>query len=137
MSKFVEWDQSLDVKVGDMNNEHKIWINYINALHDEAAKKSSSSVVMRAFDAMLDYTVKHFGDEEEFLQKIGYPLFDEHKQAHEDFLAEIRSSQRALSSKGELERNFFADLKGWLVRHIKIVDTQYGNYTERMNKKAG
>ncbi|MDH5326402.1 MAG: bacteriohemerythrin [Gammaproteobacteria bacterium] len=137
MAKFVEWDQSLDVKVGDMNNEHKIWINYINTLHEEVANKSNSNAVMRAFDNMVDYTLKHFGDEEEYLKKIGYPLFDEHKKAHEDFLSEIRSSQRNLSSKGELEKHFFADLKGWLVRHIKIVDTQYGNFTERMERKAG
>ncbi|MDH5326400.1 MAG: bacteriohemerythrin [Gammaproteobacteria bacterium] len=137
MSKFVEWDQSLDVKVGDMNNEHKIWINYINALHDEVSKNSNATTVGRAFDAMYDYTLKHFGDEEEYLKKIGYPLFDEHKQAHEDFLNEIRNSQRKLSGTGSLPDTFFMDLKGWLIRHIKIVDTQYGNYTERMNKKVG
>ena len=137
MSNFVEWDESLNVKVSEMNSEHKTWINYINALHDEAAKNdgNNNNAVLRAFDAMLNYTLKHFGDEEEYLKKIGYPLFDEHKQAHEDFLAEIRNSQRKLAS-GALPATFFMDLKGWLVRHIKIVDTQYGNFTERMNKKA-
>lgn len=136
MAKFVEWDISLDVKVSDMNNEHKTWINYINMLYEEADNQGSSSAVMRAFDNMLDYTLKHFGDEEAYLQKIGYPLFDEHKQAHEDFLAQIRESKRNLSSRGELELHFFDDLKGWLIRHIKIVDTQYGNFSERMQKKA-
>lgn len=135
MSKFVEWDQSLDVKVSDMNNEHKIWINYINTLHDEVEKGSADSTVLRAFDAMLDYTLKHFADEEEYLKKIGYPLFDEHKQAHEEFLNDIRGNQRKLAS-GNLPKTFFQDLKGWLVRHIKIVDTQYGNFADRMQKKA-
>lgn len=136
MSKFVEWDQTLDVKVGDMNSEHKTWINYINALFEEVEKGSNQTNVSRAFDAMLDYTKKHFGDEEQFLKKIGYPLFDEHKQAHTDFLAEIANSQRKLGSTGGLPDTFFADLKGWLIRHIKIVDTQYGNYYDRMQKKA-
>ena len=131
---FMEWDSSLDVGVADMNGEHKTWIGYINSLHNLIEDNGNISSVTAAFDKMHAYTKEHFAHEEQFLQKINYPLFDDHKVAHEEFLAEMQTSKSRLTATGALDEEFFSKLRGWLVRHIRIVDTQYGEFSKRMKK---
>lgn len=131
----VTWDQSLDVKVSEMNSEHKQWILYINELHQAHVATKPKEFILSAYDRMFNYIREHFGHEENYLKDIKYPLFDEHKQAHEEFIEKIQDHRNILSKSGQLDENYFGFLSGWLIRHIKIVDTQYGNFVER--RKAG
>lgn len=132
---YIEWKPELDVLVESMNNEHKRWIGYINTLYESNKAKRSPSEILHAYDNMSDYTREHFGHEEEYLQRIDYPMFDVHKQEHTVFLEKIRDEKSKFNGT-EFHTDFFDFLGDWLLRHIKIVDIRYGEYTQRM-KKAG
>lgn len=133
---FVDWDSSLDVSVGQMNEEHKTWINYINRLHESVEGDKTKAEIVNAYDRMYNYTIEHFTSEQNYLKKINYPLYDDHLAAHEEFLAEMRTAKTQVSAVGTLDAEFFAKLRGWLFRHIRIVDTQYGEFSKRMKKAS-
>lgn len=133
---FLEWDSSLDVNVDEMNGEHKTWIGYINNLHDLVKSDASSSVIIGAFEKMHAFLKEHFKHEEQLLKTINYPLVDDHIAAHEDFLAEMIRAKSRMITTGTLDDEFFRKLQGWLVRHIRIVDTQYGEYTRKLKRAS-
>lgn len=133
---FLIWDQSLDVKVGKMNDEHKILIDYMNRLHDKYESKAPRGDILSALDALYNYTVEHFRDEEKYLSSINYPVFDAHKRTHEDLLSTFQTHKNAFKNGKDLGDQFFTFLRSWLTNHIKVSDVSYGNYAEKSKAKA-
>ncbi len=73
----------------------------------------------------MQYTVFHFGGEEKLMQEDKYPLFTEHKAAHDAFVETVKGLYQKLMEEGATED--FADqveqeITNWLIVHIKGMD---------------
>ena len=71
-----------------------------------------------------DYTIKHFGDEEEYMEKIGYSGLEAQKVAHQAFvdrLNEVNLEAVDGDQEGYL-RELIEFLLGWLANHILKMD---------------
>lgn len=76
MMTFFNWEDRYDLRVGDMNDEHKVLISKMNKLHDLNEAKATKQNIQIAFEDFAAYTVKHFKDEEVYLESISYPGLD-------------------------------------------------------------
>lgn len=132
MSKFFEWEDSLDLHINEMDSEHKQIVHYMNELYECYEKKSDKSVYEPILKDLYNYTVKHFKDEEEFFSKLDYPQADSHKYIHKDLLSKLDQNAKIVSEKG-LNEDLFFFLKMWLTAHISGIDMKYG---EIANKKV-
>ena len=75
----IEWDESrFSVLVDDMDEQHKMWINLINILHDSLIGEGSEITPETAIQEMLDYTQYHFSKEEQLMRNANYPEFTTH-----------------------------------------------------------
>jgi hemerythrin len=127
MSEF-SWDNSLKIGVDAMDEQHKILIELINKLVQTI---ESGSDAMDDFDNLADYVVKHFSEEEDYLEKINFPQLEGHKKIHED-LVEKLSAYHSQMKNGTLDTTaFFGFLKVWLTSHIKGIDAQYGEFANQ------
>lgn len=125
-----DWNDRLQLGVGAMDDEHKILIAKINdlieALESQYVKKDKTKL-LRAFDAMAEYTIEHFRDEEKFMQSFEYPQFESHKKIHEKLLNQV-GEYRHLIANDQLDDMILINfLRNWLVSHIMGVDMQYAN----------
>ena len=80
--------------------------------------------IMRILAELKDYTVHHFQDEEEYMERIGYEGLPEQKRAHEAFvekLTEINLDEVDDNQQEYLEE-LIAFLLGWLSNHILKAD---------------
>lgn len=132
MSKFFEWEESLNLHVNDMDIEHKQIVHYMNELYECFEKKSEKSVYEPILKELHQFTIKHFKDEEEFFSKLDYPQAESHKYIHKDLLAKLEQNAKIVSEKG-LNEDLFFFLKMWLTAHICGIDMKYA---EIANKKA-
>ena len=125
----LEWNSSLDVHVDSMNREHSELIRLMNVVYDANAAASGKEQISSALDALVDYTVKHFEDEEAYMESINFSGLRSHKYIHQDLLKRVSGfvSDYKSSTSDQLPNEFFEFLKFWLVSHIQGIDTKYGN----------
>jgi len=128
----MNWDlQKFDVLVPDMNKQHEHLIAIMNRLYDRADAKAPKAELNRILIELRDYTVKHFQDEEAYMQKVGFPQFENHKRIHQKLVQDfVRYYEEFAAGPGELPSAFFNFLRLWLTSHIMHIDHRYGEFSQ-------
>lgn len=129
---FLEWTSDLNTGIGLIDDQHKVLVDYINRMHD-ANLQGEKKVVGEVLQGLIDYTVKHFSEEEEMMRKAGYELVDLHAQIHTKFVDKIAQFQSQFRNGQEVMGELLALLERWLFMHIRVND---GGYVSTM-KAAG
>lgn len=126
-----------DLETGNrvIDSEHRQLIDAVNLLLDACAKGQGRTQVLDTAHFLLDYTKKHFSDEESIQVKNHYPEYTRHKKIHEDF----KKTAAGLVQKIEVEGPTVANvgqintlLAGWLLNHIKGEDKKLANYLKNI-----
>ena len=80
--------------------------------------------IMKILEELKDYTVHHFRDEEEYMQRIGYTGLEAQQRAHQAFVDKLREIN--LDEVDDNQQEYLTELVdfllGWLVNHILKVD---------------
>lgn len=109
-----EWDESFDVKVGSINEQHKRLFTLINEL--DADRTSADKL-----KALLDYVVLHFKTEEDLFEAHSWEGGVGHKATHDKFVEDA-------SKVTEVTDGVMDFIKNWLVNHIKGSDMRYADF---------
>lgn len=127
--KLLRWSESLSVGIESLDNEHKVLVKLINELSDNIHSGLGENAAKASLGKLIEYTGKHFQNEETLFEKHSYPDQEAHKQIHEQLVAKVVEFQRQIE-KGEedISSELLEFLKDWLVDHIKKTDNQYGPY---------
>ncbi|MDB2425964.1 hemerythrin family protein [bacterium] len=127
---FFTWDDKYDLGVNDMNGEHKILIEKMNKLHDLNQAEAPKAELRKAFDEFVNYTVKHFEDEEKYMESIDYPELRVHLIHHKNLLDKVTGFSNDFNRPEvtKLDDKFFKFLSVWLSAHICGIDMKYGDF---------
>lgn len=136
MSK-INWDQKFSIAIPDMDDQHKLWIDLINELHESLINTSTADALNQALIHAVDYTVFHFREEEELMQNVGYPAYHQHMIAHYNFANQMKKLRDDCSA-GELVlcTEVMSHLMTWLVDHIMSLDKEYADFINLRDVKA-
>jgi hemerythrin len=136
LSKALEWDPSFAVGVDRFDAAHKTLFGMVNDLHDAMQQKRSKEAIGQILNALADYTVNHFADEERAFSQSHYPEETQHKQLHRKLIEQVEQLQTKFSD-GEtlLTQDVITFLQDWLVNHIKGVDKKYGPHLHKSGIK--
>jgi|TergutMp193P3_1026864.scaffolds.fasta_scaffold86854_1 hemerythrin len=128
---YTTWAPDLATGNALIDEQHKKWIAALNAIFDAYRTGKGRRGVEETMDFMLDYTVKHFNDEEEIQKKYEYPEYDKHHQIHTGFKGVVRELRRELIKEGptdEVITNLYVTMGRWLINHIKDKDIAMAAY---------
>jgi len=126
---FVEWRDELSVSVGEIDDQHKVLIGYINDLNSAMGKGTVKELIEPILNNLVEYTQTHFGQEEAYFDKFGYAARESHKEAHQRFVAKISEFREGfVSGKALLSKDIMVFLKEWLVKHIMGIDKKYTTF---------
>jgi hemerythrin len=133
----MEWDDSLDIGVDAMNNEHKQILAIMNKIYDADEAGQTGTGINALVDRLAAVTVGHFRDEEAYMDKIGFPGVGPHRLIHKDLLTKYgEHATKIKAAGGKVHPEFLSFLKRWLTAHIRSIDIKYGNLANEL-KKAG
>jgi hemerythrin len=82
-------------------------------------------MLKETLDFLVNYTERHFADEEELMQKYAYPAFEDHRKFHEDFKITVSGLVEDFKTNGssqDLLEKVNSIIVRWLVQHIKQED---------------
>lgn len=123
-----EWKDEYLLHVGPMDDEHKILVARINSVAQAMQGKDFEAIRDR-FGELDQYTREHFGHEENYLKKIGYPDLEAHQRIHAELLSRLDRIKAELAA-GEVDRVAVSTfLNEWLLKHILGVDMRYARFS--------
>jgi hemerythrin-like metal-binding protein len=130
MANFFEWDAGqYGLKIAKMDADHEAIIGCMNRLHELHEIKANRTVLGAAFDDLLRVTIRHFADEEVYMQKIAFPDAKKHALIHKQLLERINQFHAEFKARGHLTEEFFYFLKMWLKAHICGIDAKYATHS--------
>ena len=125
----ITWSDNYSVKIAKFDNQHKNLVNIINDMHSAMGSGKGKELLKPTLEKLIDYTVKHFAEEESEMKRTGYHSYTSHKFEHDkltrtvkELYSKINSGQTVLSME---VMNF---LREWLTSHIVKVDKQYSDH---------
>jgi hemerythrin len=122
----IEWREGFKINIPQVDAEHKRLFELIRALN--------LKTVDQTMEELLSYVVTHFSNEQELMEKSGYPAFEQHLKLHEDFgthVADFLGSGDEWSDDRVQELRRF--LNKWLIGHIMTHDLRFGKWFSEHN----
>ncbi len=117
----IEWRDGFKIGVAQVDQEHRHLFTLVRALNLES--------VDQTVEELLDYVVTHFSNEQEMMEKSGYPAFEQHLKLHEEFAAQVAdflgSGTGWTEDRVQELRRF---LNKWLIGHIMTHDLRFGKW---------
>jgi hemerythrin len=129
--KKITWDDSLDVGVGLINEQHKMLIQKLNDMTQAIEDSKGPTEIARTLAFLIEYTDFHFSTEEKHMRELDYPGLDDHIEKHEEFkgtLANLENDYREEGATQLLAESIDTFLVNWLISHISSVDVQFGTF---------
>ncbi|WP_439647439.1 bacteriohemerythrin [Brucepastera parasyntrophica] len=115
----------------DVDLQHKKLILIIEDIHKTIESPPDEYVLRISKDLkkLTDYTLYHFGEEEELMKQYHYPDYEAHKKQHEAFISEVQNQIKTLSDTDRQKRmHFYLFLGKWLINHIAGSDQAWAEY---------
>lgn len=137
LAPLLEWSDEYSVGVESMDAQHKKLIDLINQLDEVIQAGRHFEELEPVLDGVIDYTKTHFQAEEAYMEKVGYPDLEAHKESHAQLLKEVLGFREAAGSGDpEVMDRFLVFLRTWLLGHIVGIDKQYGDHAAGVEAQA-
>jgi hemerythrin len=122
---YTTWSPDLETGNTIIDNQHRQWIDAVNALFDAYKSGKGPQEVESTLKFLTDYTIKHFAAEEALQEKYDYPDYPAHKRIHTGFMGVVQGFPPQLSMHGppgEFLSHVCTTIGRWVVNHIKTED---------------
>lgn len=126
-----EWQDRFNLNVDKMDEEHKTLVSIMNKLHLEFERDPHSSKVKSYLVELVDFTKKHFAEEEAFMESIAFPDLKSHCAIHKRLLDKLDHHADYLKKNGQPDPELFEFLKFWLKSHICGIDMRYAKFSRK------
>jgi len=117
----IEWRDGFKIGIAQVDQEHRHLFTLVRALNIDSVDDTVNE--------LLDYVVTHFSNEQEMMEKSGYPAFEQHLKLHEEFashVADFLGNGQAWTEERVQELRKF--LNKWLIGHIMTHDLRFGKW---------
>ena len=114
-----------------IDEQHKQLFKAVNDLITACSSGQGRNKLDPTIHFLLDYTTKHFADEEKLQQKYQYPDYINHKKLHENFKKTALELTKQLQEEGAsivLVGKVNSVIGNWLINHIQEEDKKVANH---------
>lgn len=123
----MEWYDSYNIGVDEIDRQHRELVHMISRLQVTLADGDIKQEVGNALRFLVDYTKRHFADEERIMESINYAELPRHKELHKKFVNDVVLILMDLKKGKAVDPLVFIDfLTDWLINHIRYEDKKIG-----------
>lgn len=133
----IEWSDKLSVGIQEIDEQHKVLVDLLNQLHQAILHHHGAETTGQIMNELCEYTKIHFAVEESILRILDYPDYAEHKDHHEQLLAQVQVLRRKMETEDHsISFELLHFLKKWLTIHILEEDNAYTEHLLKCGAKA-
>lgn len=121
------WSADLETGNATIDSQHKELISAINKLLDACSAGQGRTQIAETSNFLVEYTKRHFGDEERLQRDSKYPDYATHKTYHDGFVKVVAKLVQDLNHEGPtivMVGKINSTIAQWLLNHIKREDTK-------------
>lgn len=125
---YITWCGLFKIGHPIIDEQHQELIKIANKFHKEMQVKDNTLLVPDTLNNLIKYVEFHFDEEENILQKKGYPEDElkKHSEIHETLVKDIfKLNQRFCEGKYDSLIDVEKFLTDWLVMHILHEDMKF------------
>ncbi|AHV97561.1 MULTISPECIES: bacteriohemerythrin [Paenibacillus] len=133
----ITWRESYEIGVEKIDCQHRQLLVKLNEFFDACSNQQGREKIEETLKFLKDYTIEHFGSEEDLMSDIHFPELSEHQKEHADFVKTVLELEEMVKTKGvsvlttiKLNRT----LTDWLLNHINKCDRLIGDYLAQQRK---
>jgi hemerythrin-like metal-binding protein len=127
MADLITWGPTLFTGIKIIDDDHKKLVDMLNRLNDAMGSGKSKEVLGTLLDELVQYTVKHFGNEERLMAEHKYADAATHMGQHKKLVADVVAFKEKLAAgKAMISIELMKFLKEWLANHIMQTDKKLG-----------
>lgn len=135
-ANFVEFTPEYYTGNEKIDKEHQQLFTIINRLYSAMREGKSKVILQEILDELLDYTIKHFTDEELYMLSYNYPRYHEHKRIHQELTDKVKQfRQEFMAGNSFISVELLLFLNNWLANHIKVEDFAYMRHIREVEKQ--
>jgi len=118
----ITWKDEYSIGHEEIDDQHKKIVELINELDESDSPEITTSIISK----VNGYVRHHLDYEEQLLQSLGYPEFEQHKELHIHYSKEISNlTVQATFLDNFAPAELLEFLKQWWDNHILIEDRKY------------
>jgi hemerythrin len=123
------WSDKFSVQVREIDEEHKTLVGLLCGLNDAMREGKGKEALGSILEDLVQYTKKHFANEERIMRVNGYPDYAQHKAIH-DYMTQRVSEIYKEHQEGKTRMTFevMIFLQKWVEKHIMGTDKLYGPF---------
>lgn len=125
------WKDSMEIGIAEVDRQHKELCGMLDDFYGASVQGKGAEEVMRLLDFLESYTVAHFSDEEKLMLKINYPLYENHKNQHDEMRRKVSEMKREIITWGAttpVVKAVNEAITAWLIKHILGFDMNIKKY---------
>ncbi len=127
MAKETEWNNHFNIGVDSIDNAHRKLFSIVRRLiYVSEDEHHGQWACAEGIKYLKSYAIRHFTDEEAYMQSIGYKGYKVHKRLHDDMryktLPALEKDLLESDYSQESIHHFLGICLGWLTAHIMIED---------------
>lgn len=129
----MQWDESLAVGVGLIDEQHKQLIKRLDDLAKAVGENQGPTAVASTLSFLSEYTEFHFSEEEKHMAALNYPGLADQKAMHQEFRTVLKSLDVDFETDGAsdfLAKQVDTFLITWLAKHIQQSDSKFGKFLQ-------
>jgi len=125
----IQWGPKYFIGLKEIDDQHKVLVDLINEVYRNYGKGSNKKTTIKVLEELVNYTVFHFGNEENYFKKFGYKDVANHVSQHNAFVDKIKKiSTEFKNGDASISIDLVDFLKDWLINHILKTDTKYVSF---------
>jgi hemerythrin len=135
----IAWSDDLETGNAEIDSQHRQIFRLTNSLAAACINGRKPDMLSSAIEFLVNYTVRHFADEEALQEAYHYPALEEHKKLHEEFKETVASLAARFKNEGSSELLFDqvnSIIVRWLIQHIKQEDYKIAEFIRKQENNA-
>ena len=132
---YFQWADDMVIDNGPIDQDHQTLVRQVNELHTATSEGRGHEVVGRLLGELIRDTVEHIRREEQEMARVGYPRLVQHKQGHDQFVADLQGLQRKFEGgSSTVASQLSTVLRDWLSLHIRRYDKDMLKFTQQQSR---
>lgn len=129
----INWLSRYETGIAEIDAQHIRLFDIVNELIDSFRRGDAAGQVAGVVDSLVTYTLEHFGTEEAWMERQGFPGLEAHRKEHRDVLLRISALKQRIEEGERPTMEVTILLADWLEYHIHDHDQAFAEYSRDRN----
>lgn len=112
------WSDSFSVHNQLIDEQHKKLFELAHKAYSAGNKHTTRENIKEILSEFFQYMNVHFADEESYMEEIGYPEIEAHKELHKHIIKELSATIKNIKSINDMKEKLQVVSQEWLLQHI-------------------